>query len=95
MDRDELGGLSREELLELVRRQQEELAARAAAIERPGSRQSRPGRRRAVERVMGTSADIQETTRRIRRHVELVAISETDGYSTIDKRATIVANRAA
>jgi transposase len=34
MDRDELGGLSREELLELVRRQQEELAAREAAIER-------------------------------------------------------------
>ena len=31
---DELGGLSREELLELVRRQQEELAAREAAIER-------------------------------------------------------------
>src|SRR6266496_2601177 len=30
---DELGGLSREELLELVRRQQEELAAREAAIE--------------------------------------------------------------
>jgi len=40
-------------------------------------------------------ADIQETTRRIRRQVELVAISETEGYSTIDKRATIVANRAA
>src|SRR5688572_8906810 len=34
MDRDELGGLSREELLELVRRQQAELAAREAAIER-------------------------------------------------------------
>src|SRR3954447_5825988 len=34
MDRDELGGLSREELLELVRRQREELAAREAAIER-------------------------------------------------------------
>src|SRR5215213_5272074 len=34
MDRDELGGLSREELLELVRRQQEELAVREAAIER-------------------------------------------------------------
>ena len=34
MDRAELGGLSREELLELVRRQQEELAAREAAIER-------------------------------------------------------------
>ena len=34
MDCDELGGLSREELLELVRRQQEELAAREAAIER-------------------------------------------------------------
>src|SRR5215218_6611597 len=34
MDRDELGGLSREELLEVVRRQQEELAAREAAIER-------------------------------------------------------------
>jgi transposase len=34
MDRDELGVLSREELLELVRRQQEELAAREAAIER-------------------------------------------------------------
>src|SRR3954468_9376794 len=34
MDRDELGGLSREELLELVRRQQDELAAREAAIER-------------------------------------------------------------
>ncbi len=31
---DELGGLNREELLELVRRQQEELAAREAAIER-------------------------------------------------------------
>ena len=31
---DELGGLSREELLELVRRQQDELAAREAAIER-------------------------------------------------------------
>ncbi len=44
---------------------------------------------------MGTGADIQETTRRIRRQVELVAISETEGYSTIDKRATIVANRAA
>jgi transposase len=34
MAEDELGGLSREELLELVRRQQEELAAREAAIER-------------------------------------------------------------
>jgi transposase len=34
MDGDELGGLSREELLELVRRQQAELAAREAAIER-------------------------------------------------------------
>ena len=34
MDRDELVGLNREELLELVRRQQEELAAREAAIER-------------------------------------------------------------
>src|SRR3954471_18806877 len=34
MDRDELGGLSREELLELVRRQQEELAEREVAIER-------------------------------------------------------------
>jgi transposase len=34
MDCDGLGGLSREELLELVRRQQEELAAREAAIER-------------------------------------------------------------
>jgi transposase len=34
MEGDELGGLSREELLELVRRQQEELAAREAAIER-------------------------------------------------------------
>src|SRR4051794_40249402 len=34
MDRDGLGGLSREELLDLVRRQQEELAAREAAIER-------------------------------------------------------------
>ena len=34
MDRAELGGLSREELLELVRRQQEGLAAREAAIER-------------------------------------------------------------
>ena len=34
MDRDELGDLSREELLELVRRQQGELAAREAAIER-------------------------------------------------------------
>ena len=34
MERDELGGLSREELLELVRRQQEELAEREAAIER-------------------------------------------------------------
>src|SRR5919109_757563 len=34
MDRDELAGLSREELLELVRRQQEALAAREAAIER-------------------------------------------------------------
>ena len=31
---DELAGLSREELLELVRRQQEALAAREAAIER-------------------------------------------------------------
>jgi len=44
---------------------------------------------------MGTGADIQETTRRIRRQVDLVAISETEAYSTIDKRATIVANRAA
>src|SRR5947208_9074004 len=34
MGRDDLGGLSREELLGLVRRQQEELAAREAAIER-------------------------------------------------------------
>ncbi len=34
MAADELGGLSREELLELVRRQQAELAAREAAIER-------------------------------------------------------------
>jgi transposase len=34
MAEDELGGLSREELLDLVRRQQEELAAREAAIER-------------------------------------------------------------
>jgi transposase len=34
MERDELGGLSRAELLELVRRQQEELAVREAAIER-------------------------------------------------------------
>src|SRR3954453_16575461 len=34
MDGDELGGLSREELLELVRRQQDELAEREAAIER-------------------------------------------------------------
>ena len=34
MAEDELGGLSREELLELVRRQQAELAAREAAIER-------------------------------------------------------------
>ncbi len=34
MEGDELGGLSREELLEMVRRQQEELAAREAAIER-------------------------------------------------------------
>ena len=34
MDGAELAGLSREELLELVRRQQEELAAREAAIER-------------------------------------------------------------
>src|SRR5215213_147024 len=34
MERDDLGGLSREELLELVRRQQEALAAREAAIER-------------------------------------------------------------
>ena len=33
MDRDDLGGLSREELLELVRRQQEALAEREAAIE--------------------------------------------------------------
>src|SRR3954449_2020301 len=38
MDRDELGGLSREELLELVRRQQEELATREAAIERRDER---------------------------------------------------------
>ncbi len=30
MDGDELGGLSREELLELMRRQREELVARAA-----------------------------------------------------------------
>src|SRR5215218_8837114 len=34
MERDELGGLSREELLELMRRQQEALADREAAIER-------------------------------------------------------------
>src|SRR5215216_1426837 len=34
MGRDDLGGLSREELLELVRRQQEALAEREAAIER-------------------------------------------------------------
>ena len=34
MERDELGGLSREELLELVRCQQDELAEREAAIER-------------------------------------------------------------
>src|SRR5215210_3740625 len=34
MEGDELGGLSREELLELVRRQQAELVAREAAIER-------------------------------------------------------------
>src|SRR5215213_2711769 len=34
MAEDELAGLSREELLELVRRQQEELATREAAIER-------------------------------------------------------------
>src|SRR5947208_17148410 len=34
MDSDELGGLSREQLLALVRRQREELAAREAAIER-------------------------------------------------------------
>src|SRR5262245_49807716 len=34
MAEDDLAGLSREELLELVRRQQEELAARGAAIER-------------------------------------------------------------
>src|SRR3954447_12717287 len=34
MGRDGLGGLGREELLELVRRQQGELAAREAAIER-------------------------------------------------------------
>jgi transposase len=34
MERDDLGGLSREELLELVRRQQEVLAEREAAIER-------------------------------------------------------------
>src|SRR3954467_9909972 len=34
MEREELGGLSREELLELVRRQQEVLAEREAAIER-------------------------------------------------------------
>src|SRR5437763_11447737 len=33
MDRDVLGGLSREELLVLVRRQQDELAEREAAIE--------------------------------------------------------------
>jgi hypothetical protein len=34
MERDDPGGLSREELLELVRRQQDELAEREAAIER-------------------------------------------------------------
>ena len=34
MGRDDPGGLSREELLELVRRQREELAAREAAMER-------------------------------------------------------------
>src|ERR671918_2706599 len=34
MEGDELGGLSREELLELVRRQQDALAEREAAIER-------------------------------------------------------------
>ena len=34
MAEDELAGLSREELLELVRRQQAELAEREAAIER-------------------------------------------------------------
>jgi len=34
MERDDLGGLSREELLELVRRQQEALAERESAIER-------------------------------------------------------------
>jgi len=34
MEHDELAGLSREELLELVQRQQAELAAREAAIER-------------------------------------------------------------
>src|SRR5215210_4207166 len=34
MERDDLGGLSREELLDLVRRQQEALAEREAAIER-------------------------------------------------------------
>ena len=34
MEREELGGLSREELLEMVRRQQAELAEREAAIER-------------------------------------------------------------
>src|SRR4051812_24593980 len=34
MEREDLGGLSREELLELVRRQQEVLAEREAAIER-------------------------------------------------------------
>src|SRR3954471_9470764 len=34
MEREELGGLSREELLDLVRRQQEALAEREAAIER-------------------------------------------------------------
>ena len=34
MERDDLGGLSREELLELVRRQQEALAEHEAAIER-------------------------------------------------------------
>ena len=34
MEGDELGGLSREELLELVRRQQGALAEREAAIER-------------------------------------------------------------
>src|SRR5215217_9196005 len=34
MERDELAGLSREKLLEVVRRQQDELAEREAAIER-------------------------------------------------------------